>query len=157
MQWSGRKQKWWQSTAFLITQMGILRAVKTYLNYILRSCMDVNSNYSYTCMTSSSLIRVMSCIDMLDMPLCPGLLLLWPVLLSLQTQGLQIIFESLKTLVWLLLTFRRNAPILKLKIVEYFQSTMKWTVRENYSTHFSIKKWCVCATSSVSHSLYFFK
>ena len=41
----------------LITQMGIFRAMKTYLNYILRSCMDDNSNYSYSCMTSSSLIR----------------------------------------------------------------------------------------------------
>ena len=27
-----------------------------------------NSNYSYLCMTSGSLIRVMSCIDILDMP-----------------------------------------------------------------------------------------
>ena len=42
----------------LITQMGIFRAVKTYLNYIPRSCMDDDSNYSYSCMTSSSLIRV---------------------------------------------------------------------------------------------------
>ena len=31
--------------------------------------MDDDSNYSYSCMTSSSLIRVMSCIDMPDTPL----------------------------------------------------------------------------------------
>ena len=49
----------------LITQMGTFRAVK-HLNYILMH--DDDSNYSYSCMTSSSLIRVVSCIDMLDMP-----------------------------------------------------------------------------------------
>ena len=48
---------------------GDFLAVKTYLNYILRSCMDDDSNYSYSCMTSSSLIRVVSCIDMPDTPL----------------------------------------------------------------------------------------
>ena len=47
---------------------GVFWAVKTYLNYILRSCMDDDSNYSYSCMTSSSLIRVVSCIDMPDTP-----------------------------------------------------------------------------------------
>ena len=48
---------------------GDFSAVKTYLNYyILRSCMDDDSNYSYSCMTSSSLIRVVSCIDMPDTP-----------------------------------------------------------------------------------------
>ena len=31
--------------------------------------MDDDSNYSYSCMTSSSLIRVVSCIDMPDTPL----------------------------------------------------------------------------------------
>ena len=30
--------------------------------------MDDDSNYSYSCMTSSSLIRVVSCIDMPDTP-----------------------------------------------------------------------------------------
>ena len=50
-------------------QMWIFLAVAIYLNYILRLCMVTTlCNYSYSYMTSGSLIRVVSCIDMPDTP-----------------------------------------------------------------------------------------
>ena len=50
-----------------VTKWGFFQPCNIFKSYSKVMHGD-NSNYSYLCMTSGSLIRVMSCIDILDMP-----------------------------------------------------------------------------------------